>query len=507
MISTIGTNSRQDGPRANRLSLTAIAIFLLALGTALNTPAQSSSEQLTRGAVLKGKAPINKKVLSVRLPRARELRLRNGLRVLLLKDTRVPTFSMQMVILNGGLSDPVGHHGLAGFTAAQLREGTRRRSGREIAEQIDLSGGTLSANAALASLTSNVNLSGLIENLEPLIDVFADVILNPTFPPEELERFKTQTATQYRSFRASPNFLAAERFYRVLYDEHPAGLITARLDSLKKTTTSDLKKFHSTYYRPNNSILVVVGDVSMTKLLPSVTRLFGAWKPAKVPEQLVPAAPPQKAARIYLIDRPGSVQTTLQLGSLSIKRTSKDYFPLLVMDKILGGGPSARLFLNIREDKGYTYSIYSLFNSSMYRGAWYTNSSVRTEVTGAALKEILKEFTRIRDEKTSESELEDAKRALVGSFALSLEQPQAVVQNALTQRLYDLPEDYWDSYPKAIAAITANDVRRAARTYLDPAHLQIVAVGDAAKIRTVLDQYGTVEVYDSDGRPVESSRK
>jgi predicted Zn-dependent peptidase len=196
------------------------------------------------------------------------------------------------------------------------------------------------------------------------------------------------------------------------------------------------------------------------------------------------------------------VQTVLQLGNLGIERTSPDYFSLLLADRVLGGGPAARLFLNLREDKGYTYGAYSNFSGSKFRGIWMSSSEVRTDVTEGAMKEFMYELKRLRDEKVSTEELENAKRAIVGNFALSLEQPQSLLQNIILQKIYDLPADYWDTYPQRVAAVTVDDIQRVAQKYIDLGHLQIVAVGDASKARDVLAKYGSVEVYDADGKPV-----
>jgi predicted Zn-dependent peptidase len=221
---------------------------------------------------------------------------------------------------------------------------------------------------------------------------------------------------------------------------------------------------------------------------------------------MIPEAPSQAAARIFLIDRPGSVQTVLQLGNLGIERTNPDYFSVLLADRILGGGPAARLFMNLREDKGYTYGAYSNFGGSKFRGTWVSSSEVRTDVTEGAMKEFIYELKRLRDEPVTTDELENAKRAIVGSFALSLEQPNSLLQNIIQQKIYDLPADYWDSFPQKVAAITAADIQRIAQKYIDLDHLQIVAVGDASKTREVLAKYGTVEVYDADGKPVAGGR-
>src|SRR5262249_1352734 len=200
-----------------------------------------------------------------------------------------------------------------------------------------------------------------------------------------------------------------------------------------------------------------------------------------------------------------SVQTVLTLGTLGIERTSPDYFAVLLADRVLGGGPTGRLFLNLREDKGYTYGAYSNFGATKFRGTWTSSSEVRTDVTEGAMKEFMNEINRLRDEPVSASELENAKRAIIGNFALSLEQPQGLLQNIITQKIYNLPADYWDTYPQKVSAITAADVERVAKKYIDMDHLQVVAVGDASKAREVLSKYGKVELYDADGKPVGST--
>jgi zinc protease len=425
------------------------------------------------------------------------------LQVILLRSTKVPTFAMQMVFLTGGLADPADYHGLASFTAALLREGTTKRSTKEIAEQTDALGTTLTANSSFSTLTSVVNTSGLIENFDQTLDLFADVIRNPTFPQAEIDRFKTRMLSQLQLQRSSPQFLASEQFSRAIYGTtHPASFVSAPPESIKKISSKDLTAFHDQYYRPNNAILAVVGDITMKELMPKVEKAFGDWQKADVPAVTIPPAPAQSESRIYLIDRPGSVQTVLQLGTLGIERTSPDYFAVLLADRVLGGGPSGRLFLNLREEKGYTYGAYSNFGGSKFRGTWVSSSEVRTNVTEGAMKEFMYELKRLRDEPVQADELENAKRAIIGGFALSLEQPQALLQNIITQKLYNLPADYWDTYPQKVSAITAADVQRVAKQYIDLGHLQVVAVGDAAKARDGLSKYGKVEVYDADGKPL-----
>jgi len=463
-------------------------------------------QQTTKGAVIKGKAPVNKEVLKVKLPRAEEATLKNGLQVVLLPSDKVPTFNMQLVVMSGGLSDKADYRGISSFTAALLREGTTKRSSKDIAEQVDALGATLAANSGLSSLTSVVSTSGLVENLDQTLELFADVIRHPTFPQAEVDKYKTRTLAQLQFQRSIPQFLAAEQFSKAIYGTgHPASLVAPPAESLKKLASKDLMDFHATYYRPNNAVLAIVGDVTMKEILPKLESAFGDWQKGDVPAATIPAAPAQSESRIYLIDRPGSVQTVLQLGTLGIERTSPDYFAVLMADRVLGGGPSGRLFLNLREDKGYTYGAYSNFSGSKFRGTWISSSEVRTDVTEGAMKEFMYELNRLRSETVPAEELENAKRAIIGSFALSLEQPATLLQNIVTQKIYNLPADYWDTYPQKVAAITAADVENAAKKYLDMGHLQVVAVGDAAKAREILAKYGKVEVYDAEGKPVTGS--
>ena len=478
----------------------ALTLIALASSIVLGQGGMAPQTQSTKGAVIKGKAPVNKNILKVKLPKEREAKLTNGLTVVLLEDHKVPTFTMQMVFLSGGLADAADYHGLSSFTATLLREGTTKRSSKDIAEQTEALGTTLGGGSGLSSLTSVVTTFSLRENLDQTLDLFADVIRNPTFPQAEVDKYKTRTLAQLQFQRSSAQFLAQEAFQKAIYGSHPGALVTPPAESIKKLSTKDLAWFHSTYYRPNNAILAVVGDVTLKEIMPKIEKAFGDWQKADVPAMTIPPAPAQSPANIALIDRPGSVQTVLTLGTLGIERTNPDYFAVLLADKILGGGPTGRLFLNLREANGYTYGAYSGFTGSKYRGTWTSSSEVRTEVTDGAMTEFMKELKRLRNEKVPPEELENAKRSIVGSFALSLEQPPALLQNVVQQRIYNLPGDYWDTYPKKVSAVTAEDVQRVAQKYIDLEHLQVVAVGDASKASGALAKYGKLSVYDADGK-------
>src|ERR1044072_8692543 len=246
----------------NRTIVAALMLIALVSSVAFAQGSAAPQQQQTmKGAVIKGKAPVNQEVLKVKLPRADEATLKIGLQVVLLRSTKVPSFNMQMVVLSGGLSDPANYHGLANFTAALLREGTTKRSSKEISEQIDSLGATLNANAGLSSMTSTVTAAGLVENFDQTLDLFADVIRNPTFPEAEVARYKTRTLSALQFQRSIPQFLAAEQFSRAIYGTtHPASFVVTPAESITKVSSKDLKEFHEKYYRPNNAILAIVGD-------------------------------------------------------------------------------------------------------------------------------------------------------------------------------------------------------------------------------------------------------
>lgn len=469
--------------------------------------AQGTQEQggSMKGAVIKGRAPVNKQLLRVKLPKAQEATLKNGLRVVLLPSDRVPTFSMEMVVMTGGLADPADMRGLASTTATMLREGTAKHNSREISELLESLGATYSANSGVSSFLSSVSVSGLTENLDQVLDLFAEIVRTPKFPTEEVDRYKSRTLAAQPLLRSQPQFLAQERLNQAIYQTHPASLVIAPPEAIKKMTSADLAKFHAANYVPNNAMLAIVGHVTLKEILPKLERAFGDWKPGTPTPTTIPAVPAQGDSRIFLINRPGSVQTVFQIGSLGIERTNPDYIPMAIMNRILGGGVSSRLFLNIREDKSYAYSVGSSFNTSKFRGTFVASAPVRTEATEGALREFMSEFKRIRDEKVTPAELENAKRAIVGNFALSLENPGALLNNIIAQKIYNLPANYWDTYTQKVEAVTSADVQRVAQKYISLDHLQIVAVGDATKAREGLAKFGTVEEYDAEGKPVKTA--
>lgn len=460
--------------------------------------------QSPKGVVIKGKTPVNKNPLKVTLPKAYETRLGAGLQVIVLENHKLPTFTMQMVILSGGLNDPANQPGAAQYTATMLREGTKTRTSKQIAEAIESLGATLNASSGLSSQISTVSAGGLTENFDQIMELFADVILNPGFPADDLNKLKTRAVAQLRFQRSQPDFLASEMFQKVMYGAHPASRVALTPAQIQSITPETLKQFHAAHYNPNNAIFAIVGDVKPAEIVAKLEKTFGVWQRGDVAQPDLPKVSETGPAKIHLIDRPGSEQTNLILGNQTIERNDPDYYALDVMNQVLGGGASSRLFLNLREDKGYTYGAYSGFTAAKYRGVFRASAEVQTDVTRGSMDELIYEFKRIRDEKTPDDEFDRAKRTIVGSFALQLESPQSLLANIITQKIYNLPADYWDTYPQKIAAVTVDDVQRVARKYLDLTKLQIVAVGDAKRIVEVMKAFGDVALYDTEGKPLQS---
>jgi zinc protease len=449
-----------------------------------------------------GKAPVSKDVLRVKLPKPREAHLANGLHLIVLEDRRLPRVSFQVIIPGaGGYYDPQDQVGLASYTAQMMREGTATRSSLQISQDLETLAANVAVNTGVASTTASVTGSALTEDLPKVFDIAADLLLHPAFPADEWDRLKTRTRAGLQQQRTQPGFLASEMFNRVLFGDHPASRISATPKTLDAITREGMIEFHRTKYVPDHAAIAFAGDINLADARALVESKLAGWKQAGAPAPQVKDPAPAGAPKVYLIGRPGSVQTTLLLGEQSMTRTNPDYERLTVANRVLGG-TMGRLFRHLREEKGYTYGIGSGFGATKHVGAWTASTSVRTEVTEPALTDLLAEIAQMRDTPVPADELEDAKRAIVAGFALSLESPQQVIGYYIDNWTYGLPADYWDTYPARIAAVTAEQVQAATRQYWDASRLQIVAVGDATKISDIMRKKGSVEMYDSDGNLV-----
>jgi zinc protease len=483
-----------------RNRIISVGVFLTGLTLLAQQMPQGQQAQSFKGVVRKGFAPVSNDVIRAKLPKAVDSKLSNGLTVMVIEDHRSPMVFLSLRIPASTLNDPAGLPGVASATADLLRRGTKTRTDREIVDTLAEIGATLNVYTGLGSTVTQVSASMLTENLDQVLEIFADVLLNPTFPQEELDKWKSLTLSNLQQMRAQPGFLANEMLQKVLYPNDPRSVVAPTPEGVKKITREDVVGYYTDYYKPSNSLIGVAGDISSKQITAKLEKLLAGWKTGTVKALQLPMDGPIAEKKVYLVQRPNSVQTLLYVGNRAIDRTSPDFFSCQVMNRILGSGPASRLFLNLREDKGYTYGIGSNFSASRFIHHFSASTSVRTEVTGAALEELLKEFGDIRDRPVPAAEMDDSRRALVAAWAIGLEQPSATLNGRMLAREYGFPDDYQDTYPDKLMKVTAEDVQRAAQKYIPLGNVQIVAVGDANKIRDVLKKFGPVEEYDSEGR-------
>ena len=479
---------------------------VVALATTLSVAAQQQAPQnpsSAPGTVLKNRAPVSNEVLKVHLPKPQEADLPNGLHLMVLEDHRAPLITMQLIVEGaGGYYDPSGSPGLAGFTAALMREGTATKTSEEISEQLDRLAASLNVSAGTSSPFATVGASCLNDQVDMLLGMMSDVLQHPSFAEAEVGRYKNRQRALLANQRTQPGFLAQERFQAAAYGDHPASRVSASPAALDAVTHEQLVAFHHDHYAPDHAVLAIAGDITMAAAKQKVESALGNWARSSSQLAQVTEPPDVQHATVSLVARPNSVQTNLIVGTQSVDRTSPDYDALTVANRILGGGPSGRLFEHLREQKGYTYGAYSNFTAGRYRGPWSASTEVRTEVTDPALHDLLDEIRQMRDVPVSAKELADSKRAIVAGFARSLESPTAVLANYIDLYLYKLPADYWDTYPDRIDAISAAEVQKVAQKYWTSDRLQVVAVGDAQKIEPALAKIGDVRKFDVEGKEI-----
>jgi predicted Zn-dependent peptidase len=376
-----------------------------------------------------------------------------------------------------------------------ITEGTTTRTDTQIAEEGEDIGGFVNANAGLDLAT--VSAAGLSESTDKLLALMSDVLMHPTFPADRLDRTKFAQRSAISQRLTNPTAIIGELTSQVFYGGTKYARLAPNRQDIAAITPDDLKAFYAANYFPDGAILGVTGDVSTGTLKAKLESAFGDWK-MRGSAATLPQADFQskKQAHIYLVDRPGSAQSVLQFGSLAVKQTDPDYISLVVANRILGGGSSGRLFQNIREKKGYTYGAYSTIGGTKWPAIWGANASVRTAVTEPAIGEFFKEFARLQNEPVPEAELNEAKRSIIGGFALTLQSPEGILARTLDQVQNDLPKNYWDTYAERINRVTPQDVQRVAKKYLGPNQIQLLVVGEGKSIRPGLEKYGPVELVD-----------
>jgi len=359
----------------------------------------------------------------IKLPPIRKATLDNGLKVIVIEHHELPVVAFRLVIKSGSSVDPPGKAGLADFTARLLRKGTKTRSATQIAEEIDFVGGSLSAGADRDA--SFVSSRVLVKHFDVGLDLLSDVVLNPTFTEDEIERLRKQTLAGIKQKKDDPESVAEDKFREFLFGDHPYGQpVEGTEESISAITREDVVQFHRKYYVPNNAILAVVGDVKGDEVLKKVKAKFSRWKGGEVPSPSFTQPPPIKGYQILLVDKPDLTQTYIKVGHLGIERKNPDYFAVRVMNYILGGGGFAsRLMDEVRSKRGLTYGISSNFDRYKLRGAFEVSTFTRNDSTAPAIHAIIEQIKRIRTEEVTDKELADTKSFYTGYFPLQFKTP------------------------------------------------------------------------------------
>ncbi len=412
-------------------------------------------------------------------PAEREV-LPSGLTLLHSERTELPMVKVVVAIKAGSVLEPSSKAGLANLTADLLNEGTARRTSGQISEQIEFVGGQLSTSGGRDYVT--VSLSVLKKDLELGFDLISDIIMNPAFSQGEIERRKAIIRSLILRQKEDPGTMAAKAFLKAVYGEHPYGRPEEGTEeTLDAVTRKDIVDFHNRYYAPNNAIMAVVGDISMERTKYLVGRYFGEWHKREIPDIEVPKPKRLAGPEVIRIDR-DITQANIIIGHLGIKRDNPDYYAVSVMNYILGGGGFAsRLMDNIRDNRGLSYDVRSLFSAGRYAGSFQVELQTKNRSANTSIGEIFREMQRIITEPVTGRELSDAKSYLTGSFPLRIDSINKMADFLIAVEFYGLGLDYADKYNGYINAVTKEDVLRVARHYLHPKDYVLVVVGDLKK--------------------------
>ena len=428
--------------------------------------------------------------------------LANGLRVYVVEDHRTPTVTLRLLVKSGDASDR-GVIGVADATASLLNRGTARRTALDFAALTDFLGAHLegSSNADATNLIA----SGLVKDLPKLVDLLGDAALHPAFPEDELAKHKKQMLSAIVQGKQRPATLAAELVGKLLYGPtHPYGNYLTE-ENVGALTRDQLVRFHALHFSPDNATLAVVGDLKANDAMPLIEKAFGDWKVAPGTDDSDPIfpdlPPPPKALAVHLVDRPGSVQSAIIVCRRAVSRDNPDAPELGVLNSILGGGFSGRLFQNLRERHGYTYGSSSSFSMNRVAGTFEATAEVRNAVTLPAIQEILNELRRLDAETVPDPELGMQREFLAGNYLLSLESAGRTAARVQEIDLYKLPVDYYKTYASRVSGVSADKLKALADKFLgnpDKGGWVVVVVGEAKEIKAQLETLGTVTVYDTD---------
>jgi zinc protease len=437
------------------------------------------------------------------LPKITEKKLGNGLTVVLAPLSNVPKVSAMLCFRSATTaSDRQAHPGIAQIAAAVANEGTDTRTSKQIKEELRSIGGSL----GLFSDTDSTTMTGtaLSEFSPRLFELMSDVAQHPSFPETEVKLAQENTIQQIRAGRAEPGFLVNERFQKAVFGNHPYGFVVADEKSISSLTRNDLRAFVTKYYIPNTAYLIVVGDIEVDKTFAEIEKAFSSWKSGTAPPDDNPPVPNRDKRQIYFVNRPGSVQSAIYVGNVSIPRKDKDYFAIRTANTIFGGSFYSRLTRNIRESKGYTYSPFSSSDTRAKAGSYLTGAFVRNEVTGPTLLEIFYELDRMRVLPVTDEELSAAKEFSTGNFSVELASQIQLAGRISTIYTYDLDKNFINDFRPKIEALTPADIQRVAAKYFDTYRAAIVIVGDWEKVKDQVTPFGDVTLYDAEGNVIKS---
>jgi zinc protease len=440
----------------------------------------------------------------VALPPILTRELPNGLKLLIVEHHELPLADFILLVGSGSTTDPASKTGVANLTATMLREGTTTRKSLEIADQIAYLGISLSPSSSWES--STLSLHTPTAQLDSALSLFADVALRPSFPADEFERLRKNRLTDLLRLKDQGPAIANLAFPAIIYGgAHPYGAATLGTEaSVKSLSVADLQSYYQTNFKPNNSTLIIVGDVNPAQIEQKINALFGGWQRGNVSQPTYMDPPKAAATTVYLIDKPGAAQSSFRIGSVGVPRSTKDYFALSVMNTILGGSFTSRLMQNLRETRGYTYGASSRFDMRRSAGPFLASAEIVAAKTDSALLEFMKELNGIR-QSVPASELSRAKRFLQLQLPGNFETTQDIAFQLVPVALYGLPLDYYNNYVQNIEGITEADVARVAQQYINPGSLAVVIVGDRKSIEPALKaiNVGPVVLRDISGQPIQ----
>ena len=435
---------------------------------------------------------------AVTWPKRTHAKLSNGMQVVLAEAHSIPKFHGELFFRAGEALISHRAAGLAELTATVARTGTKTRTSRQIEEDLRRFGADLGVSAGQD--TSAISFAGLSEFAEPLLSLVNDLAREAVFPEAEFERERRQKLEEVKLERTSPGFLASERLRRVLFGEHPYAKVSPSEAEVEAYKRESLLSVYHEIYTPENALLVLVGDFAPQAMLTLIESVFGDWTGLKPLAKKTPALPRFQGRRVYLVHNPGSVQAHILAGCHAITRRHPDWIPLGLTNSLYGGAFNSRLVMNIREDKGYTYSPRSGVSPLREHGYFSVSAAVRNDVVAASLTEIFYEIDKLRSVPVPEGELADAQNYLSGVFSLGLATQEGLLTQFVTSALNDLPDDYLETYRDKVRALKPADLLAMARKYFDSANMQIVVVGDRAQIEEQAALFGEIEVYDNQGK-------